>query len=358
MLGRSYAYFSLGQYPQAIDGYTEAIDTNYTETVDANLRRIAAYIGRALSWREMNEPKKAIADFDRAIELGSDDTWIYFYRGSLYQETGQYREAIADFSRVIDSRPKDVDSLLGRAEALATIGEWRGSLADFNRVIEIEPNSSFYRAARGTAFLKHDEFEKGIADILAAIRMSPKDLGNDFRATTNKELPAASLAHGEQQVRNMLRDRPAMAEHVMPGDQIWNWAVRKFAGEDLGALVDWNPTEPAPFQGASGRPAPDQHAQIMVSKVRHDSPSGREASFDELWQSAVFELYNVLTVDEHVKLEQLVADSKLSRDDFVLKAMASEDPAAERHTGILYQLFFAMAPFKGNHYVISSGVVL
>ena len=43
----------------------------------------------------------------------------------------------------------------------------------------------------------------------------------------------ADLQRGEDQVRRMLRDRPAMAQYSSKAKVLYQWAARKFAGEDL-----------------------------------------------------------------------------------------------------------------------------
>ena len=95
------------------------------------------------------------------------------------------------------------------------------------------------------AYFDQKDFDKGTADVLEAIRLNPGDLFVEYQLATNKELSPESLKHGEEQLRNMLRDRPAMAQFVSPQDKLWQWAVRKFAGEDLAHLSIGTPRHPA-----------------------------------------------------------------------------------------------------------------
>lgn len=70
------------------------------------------------------------------------------------------------------------------------------------------------------------------------------ELGASPAATTsfpqNFPVTNADLVHGDRQLRQMLKDRPNMVKWVKPGDSIWRWTVRQFAGEGLGQRINWS----------------------------------------------------------------------------------------------------------------------
>ncbi len=293
----------------------------------------------------MAEWDKAIADIDKAIEFGYR-TWLLFIeRARAYLGRGDIEQAIASFTLAIEQRPDHDRSHFGRAQLRLRSGDFKNAIADFDRAIEIEPGSAYYRSARGMAYFDQKDFDKGSADILEAIRLNTGDVGADYQLTTKKELSPALLKHGEEQLRNMLRDRPTMAQFVSPQDKVWQWAVRKFAGEDLGAPFHWDPTPP---DHALGLSAPGNKPAIQVSQIRVDLPDRRQCTFDELWAAAVFELHNITSSSIWSDIDQQVLNGKLKRDDYAVAMLESEELATQRTRAFYLKFYLPWIREKGK----------
>ncbi|HEX2473661.1 MAG TPA: tetratricopeptide repeat protein, partial [Lacipirellulaceae bacterium] len=232
---------------------------------------------------------EAIGAFDKAIALKPRDPRAFLWRAMAYRMNGEMDQAMVSVSSAIERDPTDGDAYFTRAQWLAEMDQWNEALADYAEAIEVEPSRLVFRSGRARAYFKRREFEKGLEDVTAAMRLNPGDVGVNYQPTSDRKLSPESLAHGEEQVRKMLKDRPVMAEHVTEGDAIWTWAVRKFAGEDTGMLVDWNAGSTAPFRGFSSLPVGGRNAFIQVGSTLDGLPDGRSATFDELWSTAVFE---------------------------------------------------------------------
>ena len=124
-----------------------------------------------------------------------------------------------------------------------------------------------------------------------------------------------AIKHGELQVNEMLRDRPAMRKHLIKDDFIWKWAVRKFAGEDLSDTIDWN--NRTPYHGAKA-------SHIYPSKTDRGFISiGRKLSFETSWAGAIFELHNIAFCPEFKKVIHKAYKGQIKKKEFILK-MASE----------------------------------
>jgi tetratricopeptide (TPR) repeat protein len=283
--------------------------------------------------------KEAIAAFDKAIALGPKEPLVYVERGMAYEALGEHQQAIASITSAIDMQPTYGDAHFMRAQLWSEAGNWDKAFVDYGRAIEVEPNNLVFRVGRANAYFDRRQHEKGLADVKEAMRLSPGDLGINYQPVTNKKLSPEALAHGEEQVRKMLKDRPAMAEHVSKGDKIWTWAVRKFAGEDLGTLIDWNSGSPAPFGGRSEAPQPGQHGAIQVGMTRDDSQEHPPQTFDQLWATAVFELHNSASSAEWSNIRERLQRSELNRDEYILAMLNSEERATQR-TRAFYVMYF------------------
>jgi tetratricopeptide (TPR) repeat protein len=234
--------------------------------------------------------QQALAAFDKAIDLGADSYSVYMNRGGTHQWLKHYESAVEDFTRAIQLNSKLVDAYVDRAEAYRRLSKYEEALADCDRVIALEPNSPVNYVSRAHVHSDEHKYDKCAEDLLQAIRLNPGDLGVDYQVTSGATLSPEAIKHGEEQMRKMLQDRPAMAEHVTEGDELWTWAVRKFAGEDGIGLIDWNPADPRPaFADWSWRTT-GGHRFIRVNL----DPPAVEAGdlFESLWSCAVFELHN------------------------------------------------------------------
>ena len=79
------------------------------------------------------------------------------------------------------------------------------------------------------------------------MRLNPKDPAATFDESPKPTVTPKALEHGRQQVRQMLKDRPAMAQYGDKAQVLYDWAARQFAGEKLHQEILWDATEPAGF---------------------------------------------------------------------------------------------------------------
>src|SRR6266496_4659133 len=93
-LQRGDAFFTQGEYAQAIDAYTEALvfAPNSAE----------AFNNRGLAYLNSGDPDKAFADFNQAILLRPDYANALTNRAIILFDRGDYDGVIRDASRAIE----------------------------------------------------------------------------------------------------------------------------------------------------------------------------------------------------------------------------------------------------------------
>ena len=109
------SYFEKGDFEEALIHYGKAIQYEKS-SVHYNNRGLANY--------HVNCLKEAKADFDRAIELDSNDHTIYFNRGNVYLNWEPQQEfdlAHRDYERAIELAPNNAK--LWHAKGLAFQGQ-------------------------------------------------------------------------------------------------------------------------------------------------------------------------------------------------------------------------------------------
>ena len=151
------------------------------ETYFANLEKINEYMERGYDFNKQEDYVNAIAEYTKAIELGSEDSssqrMHYTIRAHAYREQGDYANAIADYTKAIGLDPNDETPYEGRAEAYLKQKDYAKAIADCTKVIELEPEEYKYRyyAKRAKVYLEQGDYANAIADYTKAIELNPED---------------------------------------------------------------------------------------------------------------------------------------------------------------------------------------
>ena len=160
-----------------------------------------------------------------------------------------------------------------------------------------------------------------------------------FSKNNSSSLAVDRSAWGESQLRQMLKDRPAMTSYIKEGDDLWRWTVRQFAGEGGGGEVRWDPEGPEPpWDAQSCGPYPQENklGWIKVSlnfamdfdKYHKGDPKGGPV----LWSMVLYEFFNIEHTQRNVKVNDRASKGLLSRTAYILEEGIQEyDTTAEAH---------------------------
>lgn len=124
-LGAALAKYRQADYPAAVRLASEAVEQE-AHPVEALRLRAAAY-------EELGEYRKAIADWDRLLELRPDDPGGYQARGELHFKAGQIRASIADFDAFLARRPEQDPHHWQRGISYYYAGEFERGMRQFER---------------------------------------------------------------------------------------------------------------------------------------------------------------------------------------------------------------------------------
>jgi tetratricopeptide (TPR) repeat protein len=335
-VARGWAYAEQEEYEKAIADYSQAMRLEP--------RNAEAWCNRGLALAKQGEYQKALPDLNEALRLDPKLTEGYSARGWVYSETGQFAKAAADYSEVIRLDPEDVSARADRATCLAALKKHAEAIADLDVVIKQNAKEPKYFGARGAAHLRLGNYRQGAADLQAAIRLNSSDAGLNYQPSGDKQLAPEALQHGEEQVRRMVRDRPAMARFDKESDFLRQWAVRKFAGEDFGEPFDWDPAPPKDSDAENVAPTGGRRACIRVEPLYSVGPNkGKPRGFEELWAGAAFELHNINYARQFLRLHEEAGEGKLSKEQFVADIWKYEYLAAQRTRAFYVQVFLPWA---------------
>lgn len=129
---RSGVYQGKKDWDGVIANWTEAIANNPTNTLFLTAR------GNVYQFHK-NDLAKAIADYNKAVELQPNDPYSYMRRAYAYEREKLYEKAIPDFSKMIELSPTNSHYYNARADAYAQNGQYREARDDFKQAIQLSP---------------------------------------------------------------------------------------------------------------------------------------------------------------------------------------------------------------------------
>jgi len=116
-------------------------------------------------------------DLDKAIELEPENTNAYNNRGLTYRELEEHQKALADFDKVIKLEPNNADAYGNRGLTYRALEKNKQAIADFDKAIELEPNVVAHYHNRGLVYRDLEKYEEAMADFNHALEIDKQNVG-------------------------------------------------------------------------------------------------------------------------------------------------------------------------------------
>lgn len=119
----------------------EYVDKN----IASNTNSPISHFARGLIFNNKEQYKKAIEDFDFALENGKGDqiSQAYIYRGMANQGLREFDKAIEDFSTYIKMDPTNTNALYYRGFVYYLLEDYDNAIIDFDKVLSIDENNAY-----------------------------------------------------------------------------------------------------------------------------------------------------------------------------------------------------------------------
>lgn len=146
---------------------------HYDRAIQIRPRFAKAHFNRALAHRSLGAYDLAIADYTKAIKLKANYPEAYNNRGVTHHRNKDYDAAIADYTKAIRLNPKYAAALNNRAVAYRAKGDLVRAIADHALAIRLGPTNARAFTNRGLTFLKLGRRAQAIADFRRALALKP-----------------------------------------------------------------------------------------------------------------------------------------------------------------------------------------
>ncbi len=154
-------------FDDAIEYHSKALKNSHKNAED--------YTKRGLTYIEMQEPDKAVDDFENAIAIAPDDAISHYQLGHLRLSMGENKKAVEQLSASLKIDPKQNPALLDRAAAYANLGDFALAQKDLDNAL-ITDKGADVLLSRALARLGMGDSSGAAADVQEAMNISPKSV--------------------------------------------------------------------------------------------------------------------------------------------------------------------------------------
>jgi hypothetical protein len=102
------------------------------------------YTGRADGEALIGDYDRALADYDKALDLDPKSAVLHCSRGSVLCRKGEYDRAISDYDKAIEFDPKCADAFFSRGSVFFAKGKVDLAICDYKRYRDLAPASEAY----------------------------------------------------------------------------------------------------------------------------------------------------------------------------------------------------------------------
>jgi tetratricopeptide (TPR) repeat protein len=134
LLARATAHRKLGNYRQAVEDSSKAIEIDPTLAM--------AYCQRAFSLQQGefdNRVEKSFSDATKAIELDPTIALSFILRGNVFFERKEYSKSLADYSKAIELNPGSYSAHSGRARTYHALREVAKAREEIDQALSLTP---------------------------------------------------------------------------------------------------------------------------------------------------------------------------------------------------------------------------
>jgi len=163
-----------GDYTSAIALLTQLIVRHPTDAI--------GYNNRGLIYFQSGQREKALADYNRALQLNPELDSAYNNRANYYASIGQLGEALADYEKALDLNPGNVRTWINQAITFRELGLYDLALENLDMALILGSLEDHIYAERGRTYHLRGDWNCAIADYQRTLQeLSPSGPSSRLR---------------------------------------------------------------------------------------------------------------------------------------------------------------------------------
>jgi tetratricopeptide (TPR) repeat protein len=251
-------HFNRGSGYRRANDYDKAL-ADFDKAVELNSRFARAYQGRALVHDEQGEDYKAHADLDRAIELDPRDWSAYYSRATILRGNQDFDGSLVDLAKAAERARKKPQVALLRALIQSAKGEHAEARAAINKVISDGKSDASGYYARAVVAFDEQRLDVALADLDRAFAVE-----KDFAAAHMLKGRILEAQGDKTGARQRYRKSLELAPDLFDGRH-----ARVVARDRLKALGDAD----TPVALVAPRPEPARKVERKVEREPERAPA-------------------------------------------------------------------------------------
>ena len=143
---------------------------------------------------------KALADYNKAVQLAPNYAWSYISRGNFYQDNLEdYDKALADFNKAIKLDPKNGYAYKHRGDLYKELEKYSESIKDYEVAMKIDPKNfdGFDYSNMGDFYKESKDYPRALEYYTKAIEFEPEFAFGDHRISAYSSRAELYLEMGE-----------------------------------------------------------------------------------------------------------------------------------------------------------------
>ncbi len=234
-----------GQADKAADLYTEAL----ADATLANDRRASLLNDRGVAFSRLNRLRAAIDDFNRSVQLGSENAAVYNNRGNVLMALGLPKEAEKDFDRALLLAPGYAAAYINRAHALVSRNDTEGAIRDYSHAVQLLPQNPAALNGRGRLHLAQNRPHAALRDFSRAVGGDVR-FGPGYRARAEAKIRLGRFEDAIEDLSRAVAFDAANAEIYLNRGYAYLAAKNAASAiKDFGKAAELEPKSSAALEG-------------------------------------------------------------------------------------------------------------
>jgi tetratricopeptide (TPR) repeat protein len=148
--------------------------TDYDEAVRVAPDDVFSYRGRGHARLQAHKYDAALEDLNKALEMEAD-AWTHGDAGLAWAGKGEHKKAIAEYDKALELNPKHAIALVRRGDARVRLADLTAAVKDYDKAIALYPADPDARLGRARALYKQAKPVAAAGDIQEVLRLDPKN---------------------------------------------------------------------------------------------------------------------------------------------------------------------------------------